>query len=253
MSTDPPPPSASHDDTNNLIETGTDAALAYWAAITPDDAGVLGGYPAVSRADLRGSAAFLAKLRRKSLSHAAGAKLSRVVDVGAGIGRVTKGFLANVAKTVDVVEPVQKLTHELTHGEAGRTLRETGTLGEVYNVGAQEWTPESGRMYDVVWTQWCVGQVTDLQLVEYLQRVQKNLVAGGWIVVKENLSTEADGSDIFDETDRSVTRADGKFRDIFEHAGLDIVATEVQRGLPKELYPVRSYALQPKRGKSAAT
>lgn len=45
-------------------------------------------------------------------------------------------------------------------------------------------------------------------------------------------------------------RADGarcneKFRDIFEKAGLKIKKTEIQKGLPKELYPVRIYALIP--------
>ena len=40
-------------------------------------------------------------------------------------------------------------------------------------------------------------------------------------------------------------RMDQKFRDIFQRAGMKIKKTEIQNGLPKELYPVRSYALQP--------
>ena len=40
-------------------------------------------------------------------------------------------------------------------------------------------------------------------------------------------------------------RTDQKFRYIFEKAGMKIKKTEIQNGLPKELYPVRSYALQP--------
>lgn len=40
-------------------------------------------------------------------------------------------------------------------------------------------------------------------------------------------------------------RTDEKFREIFEKAGLKIKKTEIQNGLPKELYPVRMYALQP--------
>jgi protein N-terminal methyltransferase len=43
-------------------------------------------------------------------------------------------------------------------------------------------------------------------------------------------------------TERST---DEKFREIFEEAGLKIKKTEIQNGLPKELYPVRTYALQP--------
>ena len=45
-----------------------------------------------------------------------------------------------------------------------------------------------------------------------------------------------------------LNRTDRKFRDIFERAGMKIKRTEIQNGLPKELYPVRSYALQPESG-----
>lgn len=67
----------------------------------------------------------------------------------------------------------------------------------------------------------------------------------GWIIVKENMSTDADGKDIFDEVDSSVTRTDKKFRALFEESGLVIAKTELQNGFPKKLYPVRLYALRP--------
>lgn len=235
---------------NSDAQIDQSVALAYWSSITADDDGVLGGYPQVSRADLRGSANFLAKLRRKSSTHPPQRKLSRVVDCGAGIGRVTKGFLATVADEVDVVEPVRKLTDVITHGAEFEALRDNGVIGRVYNVGLEQWTPDEGRLYDIIWTQWCCGQLNDEQLIEYFARVQKFIEPGGWLVVKENMSTDPAGEDIFDETDSSVTRHDAKFRQLFEQAGLVIVATELQRGLPKELYPVRSYALQPKKAKS---
>lgn len=38
-------------------------------------------------------------------------------------------------------------------------------------------------------------------------------------------------------------RTDEKFRQIFEEAGLRLLKTELQRGFPKEIYPVRMYAL----------
>lgn len=45
----------------------------------------------------------------------------------------------------------------------------------------------------------------------------------------------------------SFDRTDEKFRTIFEKAGLKLHKTELQRGLPAKLYPVRTYALQPER------
>ena len=224
-----PPPPDSH------INTAT--ALAYWSSTEPTVNGVLGGFPQVSRIDLQGSSNFLAKLRRASPTHAPSAgKLKRAADCGAGIGRITTGFLSNVAETVDVVEPVKEFTDVLKAGEGG--------VGEILNVGLEAWEPV-GVEYDLVWNQWCVGQLKDAAFVAYLKRAAGVLSAGGWIVVKENLSNDHEGRDVYDETDSSVTRTDEKFRQLFKEAGLKVVASELQRGMPKWLYEVRSYALQP--------
>lgn len=95
---------------------------------------------------------------------------------------------------MDVVEPVSKFTDKLK-GVPG--------VGEIYNVGLEDWRPQD-KKYDLIWTQWCVGHLTDDQLVSYLQVCKEALNETGIIVVKENQSTS--GEDIFDETDSSVTR-----------------------------------------------
>jgi protein N-terminal methyltransferase len=218
------------------------AAIAYWSNVSADNDGVLGGYPQVSRVDLQGSSTFLAKLRRKSALHKPSTRLSRTVDCGAGIGRITAGFLSKVAEVVDIVEPVVQLTKVITEGDDFKELRAQGRIGEVFNKGLEDWTPT--RQYDLIWNQWCLGQLTDEQLVDYFERTKDKVTEGGWIVVKENMSTDPEGKDIFDPADSSVTRSDKKFRQLFEQVGFKIVATEVQRGMPKELFPVRSYALQ---------
>ena len=51
--------------------------------------------------------------------------------------------------------------------------------------------------------------------------------------------------DIFDEVDSSVTRTEAKWNLLFRAANLKIVATELQEGFPEELFPVRTWALQP--------
>lgn len=214
------------------------AAIAYWSSTPATVDGVLGGYPQVSRVDLQGSANFLAKLRRQSKHFPpSNGKLKRVADCGAGIGRITKGFLSNVAETVDIIEPVKAFTDQ---------IKDDPCVGQIYNVGLEQWHPEGRGLYDVVWNQWCVGQLTDAQLVEYLRRLPPVMKEGGWIIVKENLSNECLGQDVYDETDSSVTRTDSKFRQLFDEAGLRLVSTELQKGFPKSLYQVRAYALQPK-------
>ncbi|KAM0279920.1 hypothetical protein ACHAQH_004361, partial [Verticillium albo-atrum] len=78
--------------------------------------------------------------------------------------------------------------------------------------------------------------------VVYLQTCRAALRPGGLIIVKENLSTS--GGDQSDDVDSSVTMSDEKSRALFSGAGLKLVRTEVQRGFPKELFPVRMYAPQ---------
>lgn len=68
------------------------------------------------------------------------------------------------------------------------------------------------------------------------------------LVVKENLSTDPNSLDMYDELDSSVTRTDRKFKHIFRHVDMNIVASELQLGFLKafKLLPVKLYALRPK-------
>lgn len=229
-----------------------DHALRYWNSVSSDVNGMLGGFPQTTRIDLQGSSNFLTKLRR---GNQRGVKqsllpLRRVADCGAGIGRITKGLLFGVAEKVDVVEPVKKFTDEFI---ASLTEEDKARVGEVHNLGLQDWVPEKGA-YDVIWNQWCLGHLTDDQLVAYLQRCKDGLRkrdpavsddTDSWIVVKENMSTNIYGDDIYDPEDSSVTRSDTNFRKIFRKAGLRLITTQEQKGFPKDLYPVRMYALKP--------
>lgn len=113
------------------------------------------------------------------------------------IGRVTEGLLLDgIARQVDVIEPVTKFT---------RALEDNPGVRNVFNMGLQDWQPTHQVQYDLIWIQWCVGHLTDGQLVRFLERCKTALNPdGGVIVVKENNSTS--GSDDFDEVDSSVTR-----------------------------------------------
>ncbi len=122
-----------------------------------------------------------------------------------------------------------------------KPLKDEGKLGEIYDIGMQEFIPEEGK-YWLIWCQWCVGHLPDKEFIEFLIRCKKGLQPNGTIVVKEN---NAQGDDVFDETDSSVTRSNANFQKLFKKAGLKLIATELQRGLPKELFAVRMYALKP--------
>lgn len=84
-------------------------------------------------------------------------------------------------------------------------LRDKPGIRSIANVGLAEWQPSGGASYDLVWHQWCLGYLTDSQLVDHLRRCESALKSGdGWIIVKENLSTS--GKDLLDEADGCTTR-----------------------------------------------
>lgn len=149
-----------------------------------------------------------------------------------------------MARAVDVVEPIARFTDTGLRGKHPR-------VANIYNVGLEEWAPDlapsvpaaeasstalqrdgagregmevrrARRKYGLIWTQWCVGHLTDDQLVEYLRRCtlvlegerasegsaegaeNDSAARDGVIVLKENVTSSKD--DIYDERDSSVTR-----------------------------------------------
>lgn len=95
-----------------------------------------------------------------------------------------------------MVEPIAKFTN---------ALKDRDGVRNIFNVGLEEWKPAEDTEYDLIWTQWCLGHLTDEQVVRYLELCKTVLrPKSGIIIIKENLSTS--GMDIFDDTDSSVTR-----------------------------------------------
>ncbi|KAJ5479464.1 hypothetical protein N7530_004973 [Penicillium desertorum] len=205
------------------------ASLKYWNSVPATTGSMLGQFP---------SPRFAVYYQASNL----GGKFHQGVDCGAGVGRVTEGFLSHVCEVVDAVEPVAKFTQVMKDSQ----LKRDGVIGTIYTRGLEDWTPE--KKYDLIWVQWCVGHLTDSQLIDYTVRCRKALTENGLMVVKENLSTHFSGQDMYDSEDSSVTRTDAKFRQVFEAAGMEVVKSELQKGFPQSfnLLPVQFYALRPK-------
>lgn len=224
------------EDHNKLINY--DDAIEYWSSTPATVDGVLGGYgdgTSVPKADVVGSSTFLRKLKPRMIPE--DGEIKYAVDIGAGIGRITRDMLHKFSDKIDLVEPVKPFVEQMKLEL--KPIQEK--IGTIYDIGMQDWTPDEGK-YWLIWCQWCVGQVPDDELVKFLIRCKKGLQTNGTVVVKEN---NAIGEDVFDETDSSVTRSNESFQKIFKEAGYKLIAIQLQKGLPKELFPVRMYALKP--------
>lgn len=220
-------------------------AIDYWTGVPASVDGVLGGFgeqTAVPKADIVGSSTFLRKLQTRMTCPDGLEKLT--IDMGAGIGRITRDLLWKVSDKCDLLEPVKPFVAQMNNELVG--VKNRGKLGDIYDIGMQEWECEADKVgkYWLVWCQWCVGQLPDEELVKFWERCRTALIGNGigTLIVKENIAPD---DDIFDETDSSVTRSDAKFRELFIKAGFKLIASDIQKGLPKELYPVRMYCLKP--------
>nr|DAD43615.1 TPA_asm: hypothetical protein HUJ06_001845 [Nelumbo nucifera] len=215
--------------------------VGYWEGVEASVDGVLGGYGHVDEADVKGSEAFLKNLLVDRFGSGLRNRHLVALDCGSGIGRITKNLLLRYFNEVDLVEPV---SHFL---EAAREslVPENSTISDMhkavnfYLLPLQEFTPEAGR-YDVIWVQWCIGQLSDDDFVSFFKRAMAGLKPDGFFVVKENV---AKSGFVLDKDDQSITRSDLYFKELFNQCGLHLYKS---KGFPEELFAVKMYALTSK-------
>lgn len=216
-------------------------AKRYWSQISPTLDGMLGGLSVIDATDVNGSSRFLSEIYKMKPSPG----VHRALDCGAGIGRITKNLLINHFNTVDLVEQDENFVRK-----ANDYLSVNGKLiekiGKMYNVGLQDFTPAQGA-YDVIWSQWVLGHLTDDDLAAFLKRCTAGLTKNGCIIIKENFTSTDDFS--IDTIDSSVTRSLRITKDILHLANLRIVKICKQDNFIQGLFPVYTIACKPNRNK----
>ncbi|KAJ0252620.1 Alpha N-terminal protein methyltransferase 1 [Hirschfeldia incana] len=212
--------------------------VSYWEGVEASVDGVLGGYGHVNDADITGSEVFLKTLiQERLLVNGAGTNQHLVaLDCGSGIGRITKNLLIRYFNEVDLLEPVAQFL-DVARENLASIGSETHKATNFFCVPLQEFTPAAQR-YDVIWVQWCIGHLTDDDFVSFFNRAKGCLKPGGFFVVKENLAQKGF---VLDKEDRSITRSDRYFKELFRRCGLHVYQTK--KGLPEELFAVKMYAL----------
>ncbi|XP_047330837.1 alpha N-terminal protein methyltransferase 1 [Impatiens glandulifera] len=214
--------------------------VGYWEGVEASVDGVLGGYAHVSEPDVKDSEVFLNTLLSDLFADRRNGKLV-ALDCGAGIGRVTRNLLIRYFNEVDLLEPVAHFLDTARENMAPENLPVDNTHKAVnfYCVPLQDFTPDAGR-YDVIWIQWCIGHLSDDDFISFFKRAKGGLKPGGLFILKENI---AKAGFVLDKEDRSITRSDSYFKELFNRCGLHVYKIKDQKGFPKELFAVKMYAL----------
>ncbi|KAF5275569.1 hypothetical protein FQA39_LY06681 [Lamprigera yunnana] len=211
-------------------------AEEYWSKVPPTIDGMLGGFGYISQTDIQGSRVFLHQLfKRKNPPGRIYA-----ADCGAGIGRISKHLLLNIFEKVDLIEQSAQFLEKAKEYLGPKLSSRVGTF---MPIGLQDFVPEECK-YDIIWTQWVLGHLTDAHFIKFFEDCQKGLKPNGMIIVKEN--TTSSGMIEKDEQDSSITRPIHELKLLFDIAGLECYRQMKQNSLPKELYNVYMFALRPK-------
>ncbi|KAK4857626.1 hypothetical protein QYF36_003662 [Acer negundo] len=215
--------------------------ISYWEGVEASVDGVLGGFGTVNEADINGSEAFLQTLLSDRFPNAGKNQHLVALDCGSGIGRITKNLLIRYFNEVDLLEPVSHFLDAARESLApeNHVVSDMHKAVNFFCVPLQEFTPDTGK-YDIIWVQWCIGHLTDDDFVSFFKRAKVGLKPGGLFVLKENIARTGF---VLDKQDRSITRSDLYFKELFSQCGLHVYKTKDQKGLPEELFAVKMYAL----------
>ncbi|TXG48211.1 hypothetical protein EZV62_027505 [Acer yangbiense] len=215
--------------------------ISYWEGVEASVDGVLGGFGTVNEADINGSEALLQTLLSDRFPNAGKNQHLVALDCGSGIGRITKNLLIRYFNEVDLLEPVSHFLDAARESLApeNHVVSDMHKAVNFFCVPLQEFTPDTGK-YDVIWVQWCIGHLTDDDFVSFFKRAKVGLKPGGLFVLKENIARTGF---VLDKQDRSITRSDLYFKELFSRCGLHVYKSKDQKGLPEELFAVKMYAL----------
>jgi AdoMet dependent proline di-methyltransferase len=181
------------------------------------------------------------------------------MDVGAGVGRITKHILLKRYETVHLVEGdtgwSKRSRVYLGKKRAGRCTFTCRRLEDITADDCQRWTAATtttegttgGGGADLIWLQWTLQYLTDQDAVSLLtnlaaglttaagppqQQQHTTITTGGIMIVKENRPYGQARSDRFQMDTPAgsgrydITRTDTHHRWLLQQAGLTIILTE---------------------------
>ncbi len=158
----------------------------------------------------------------------------KVIDCGAGIGRITNSVLQFYFSEIDLVEMNSKFV------EYGKKIfKDNNKIKDYYCSPLQNF--KFGKIYDCIWIQWCIENIEDDDLDLFLSNCYNSLNKNGLIIIKENISSRGN---FYSSEDYSKVRSDKIFKEIFERNCFTIIKHFHHPNWPKDLLKVSIFVLK---------
>jgi protein N-terminal methyltransferase len=201
----------------------------YWESCDSTIANMLGGNPEINPIDIKASKELITNLIKTNKLHP-----GRVIDCGAGIGRITDTVLKYYFNEIDLVEMNKKFVdYSIDY------FSEVEKVKNCYCSALQFFNFE--KTYDCIWVQWCLENLEDEELDIFLTNCYKNLENKGLMIIKENITSRG----TFDSNkDFSKIRSDKLFKNFFEKNGFKIFKHFHHPNWPKDFMKVSVFVLR---------
>ena len=205
----------------------------FWANSETSIAGVLGGEDQVHSIDVKTSCELL-----EGLIQTGKVTPNKVIDCGAGIGRVTSSVLRNYFKECDLMEQNERYISFCKEAFKYEEKVKNIFLSSFQNF---EFDVEKRGKYNVIWIQWCLENLDDDDLKEFLVKCTNALEESGLIIIKENIVMKGYH---FSDCDFSKQRSDVIFKKVFNESGLKIFKHFHHPNWPEDLMKVSVFVLK---------
>lgn len=206
----------------------------HWEQVDNTSKGMLGGNDKLNEIDLTESKIFLENYINKKIF-----KTNSLLELGAGIGRVTK-LLKDYFDEIYLVEQCTNFSNT-----AIENLKEFKNVKEIINKPMQEtFLHETikDKKFNVIWIQWSIENLDDIDLINLLKECKNHLEEKGCIFIKENVVEDNEKVKVND-IDYSRVRNDKLFKEIFLKSGLKIFKHTRHPNWPKDFMDVSVYIL----------
>ena len=149
---------------------------------------------------------------------------------------MTERVLSKIFERVDLVELSSKQI-----AFARQRLSGNKRIGNFYNVDISDFDFE--ETYDVIWVQWVISFVTDLELEKFLSKAQLHLSPQGVVVIKDVIEPHANFSTKIES--KMYIRSLRLWKKQAKKAGYSVVFEDSPKGLSTEFEEIATIVLRP--------